>query len=243
MNKKAKKGVLSDHQRRGKVLVPPMMQLPNLVETSFSDTKIPELIWISALFNWTDDRSAVNAIIEFQLACQKATNSDQLPYLSFLSNFDRLSEDQKHAILLDAECCRWIEVLKKALWHQHILFERYPLAFIFQDQVYDDRDEALVRLKGDVEELFDRYSHHSTKVQTTAVVGMMATGKMFLNSSINFPDPNRVFDAPESPEARMVASFVRATLNAGNNMDTDVAVAARWVNDFWMQAYTLEECS
>jgi hypothetical protein len=72
---------------------------------------------------------------------------------------------------------------------------------------------------------------------------MMATGKMFLNSSINFPDPNRVFDAPESPEARMVASFVRATLNAGNNMDTDVAVAARWVNDFWMQAYTLEECS
>jgi hypothetical protein len=48
---------------------------------------------------------------------------------------------------------------------------------------------------------------------------------------------------PESPEARMVASLVRAALNAGNNMDTDAAMAAKWVNDFWTQAYALEECS
>ncbi len=243
MKKKAKKGVLSNYQRRGKVLVPPIMQLPNLVETSFSDSKIPELIWISALFNWADDRSAVNAVIEFQLACQKATTSGQLPSLSFLSNFDRLSEAQKNEILVDAECCRWIEVLKKVLWHQHALFERYPLSFIFDDQVDIDRREALVRVKKDVHELLDRYSHHATKVQTTAVVGMMATGKMHINSSIDFPDPNRVFDAPDSPDARKVASLARATLNAGNNMDTDAAFAAKWVNEFWTQSYKLEGCS
>ena len=243
MNKKAKKGVLSDHQRKGKLLIPPMMQLPNLVETSFVDTKIPELIWISGLFNWTDDRSAVKSVIEFQLACQRATNSEQIPSLSFLSNFDRLSADQKNAILSDSECVQWFELLRKALWHQHALLERYPLAFIFQDRQDFDRDEAVIRLKEDVQDLFDRRSHHATKVQTTAVVGMMAAGKLILNSSINFPDPNRVFDAPDSPEARMVASFVRASLNAGNNMDTDAIVAARWVDDFWKQAFKLEGCS
>jgi hypothetical protein len=242
MKKKATKGVLSDHHRRGKVLVPPMMQLPNLVETSFSDAKIPELIWISALFNWTDDRSAVNAVIEFQLACQKITKSDQLPTLSFLSNFDRLSKAQQGAINSDAECGRWIGILKRALWHQNALFERYPLAFIFQAQEDVDLDEALARIKKDVHELFDRRSHHATKVQTTAVIGMMATGKIVLNSSINFPDPNRVFDTPESSDARKVASVVRAVLNTGSNMDTDATIAARWVNDFWTQAYSLEEC-
>lgn len=242
MNKKAKKGVLSDHQRQGKVLIPPMMQLPNLVETSFVDTKIPELIWISGLFNWTDDRSAVNCVIEFQLACQKATNSKQIPSLSFLSNFDRLSEEQKSSILSDAECSHWTEKLREALWYQYALLERYPLAFIFHDRQDFDRDEALVRLKEDVQSLFDRRSHHATKVQTTAVVGMMATGKMVLNSSVGFPNPNRVFDAPDSPDARVVAAFVRASLNAGNNMDTDVAVAARWADDFWKQAYNFEGC-
>lgn len=243
MKKKAKKGVLSDHQRKGKLLIPPMMQLPNLVETSFSDTKIPELVWISALFNWADDRTAVNSAIEFQLACQKIAANKHIPSLSFLSNFDRLSAMHKEAILSNSQCAHWIQILKKALWHQFALLERYPLAFIFKGEVEFDRDEALTRLKEDVRNLFDRYSHHSTKVQTTAVVGMMATGKLILNSSIGFPDPNRVFDAPDSPEARMVASFVRATLNAGNKMDTDEFVASKWSSDFWTQTYKLEGCS
>lgn len=242
MSKKTKKSVLSGYQRKGKILTPPMMQLPNLVETSFTDSKIPELIWISALFNWTDDRSAVNSVIEFQLACQEVTAPDQMPSLSFLSNFDKLSNGQKNAILLDSKCFQWIEKLRKALWHQHCLLEHYPLAFIFEAGGDFDREDAIVRLKEDVQDLFDRHSHHATKVQTTAVVAMMATGKMFLNSSIDFPDPNRVFDAPDSPDARKVASFVRASLNAGSNMDTDAAFATKWVNEFWTQSYKLEGC-
>jgi hypothetical protein len=168
MSKKTKKSVLSGYQRKGKILTPPMMQLPNLVETSFIDSKIPELIWISALFNWTDDRSAVNSVIEFQV-----TAPDQMPSLSFLSNFDKLSNAQKNAILSDSKCFQWIEKLRKALWHQHYLLEHYPLAFIFEAGGDFDREDAIVRLKEDVQDLFDRHSHHATKVQTTAVVAMM----------------------------------------------------------------------
>lgn len=242
MSKKTKKGVLSDHQKRGKVLIPPLMQLSNLVETSFVDTKIPELIWISALFNWTDDKSAVDAVIEFQLACQRAIAPDQIPSLSFLSNFDRLSETQKHTIVSSSNCAHWIEILRKALWHQYALFDRYPLAFIFENSDNLDRDEAIVRLKGDVSELLDRRSHHATKVQTTAVFAMPAIGKMILNKTIDFPDPDSIFKSPESLEARKVASFVRASLNAGNNMDTDELIAKEWVDEFWSSSYKLEGC-
>lgn len=242
MSKKPKKAVLSDHQKRGKVLIPPLMQLPNLVETSFVDTKIPELIWISALFNWADDKSAVDAVIEFQLACKDAIAPNQMPSLSFLSNFDRLSDEQKKAIVLSSNCAPWIELLRKALWHQYALFEEYPLAFIFENSNDFDRDEALVRLKGDVSELLDRSSHHATKVQATAVFAMMALGKMVLNSTIDFPNPDSIFKSPDSTEARKVASFVRASLNAGNNMDTDAITASKWVDRFWDRSFQLEGC-
>lgn len=242
MSKKTKKEVLSDYQKKGKRLIPPLMQLPNIVETSFIDTKIPELIWISALFNWADDRSAVNSVIEFQLTCQAATEPEQIPSLSFLSNFNRLTVSQKDKIISNSNCIYWIEKLRKLLCHQYVLFDEYPLSFIFESCKDFDRDEALIRLKGDVSELFDRHSHHATKVQATAVVAIMASGKIRLNKSIDFPDPNRVFDSPDSPEARIFASFARAFLNAGSNIDKDEETAAKWADAFWRQSFNFEGC-
>lgn len=219
------------------------MRLPNLVETSFRDSKVPELIWISALFNWAQDKAAVDSVVEFQITCQKAIATDDAPPLSFLSNFDRLSASQKKAIISDPECRKWIMFLQKELWHQHALLDRYPLAFIFPDRHEFDRTEAIDRLKQDVHGILDRYSHHATKVQTTAVVAMMASGKMFIHESIDFPDPNSILTNPESPEARRVASFVRASLNAGTNMDTNEGIANRWADDFWSQTFKLDGCS
>lgn len=243
MKEQKKKGVLADHKREGKRLIPPMMRLPNVVETSFRDTKIPELIWISALFNRAQDKAAVDGVVEFQITCQKAIAIDDAPPLSFLSNFDRLSASQKNAIVSDSDCSKWITILQKELWHQHMLFDRYPLAFIFPDRHESDRTEAIARLKQDVHGLLDRYSHHATKVQTIAIVAMMDTGKMYINKSIDFPDPNLIFTNPDSLEAQRVASFARAGLNAGTNMDTDNDVANRWVDDFWSQTFKLEGCS
>lgn len=219
------------------------MQLPNLVETSFVDTKIPELIWISALFNRADDKAAVNCAVEFQLACREVIACDQFSSLSFLSNFNRLTSDQKNKILSNQACAVWIEKLTSQLWHHHVLLDRYPLSFIFKGIEEFDRKKAIARLRKDVHELFDRRSHHATKVQTTAVVAMMATGKLVINNSIDFLDPNRIFESPDSEDARRVASFVRASLNAGNNFDTNPTISSSWADDFWAQVYKLEGCS
>ncbi len=60
--KKKKKGILSDHHRKGKRLIPPLMKLGNIEETSFKDSKIPELVWMSAIFNRASDKAAVSAL-------------------------------------------------------------------------------------------------------------------------------------------------------------------------------------
>lgn len=219
------------------------MQIQNIVETSFIDSGIPDLIWISALFNSAHDKAAVDGVIEFLIACHKVIASEQYPPLSFLSSFDRLTATQKSSIVSDPECKKRIPFLKKELWHQYALLDRYPLAFIFTEEMPPiDRVIALDRFKRDVQELLDRSSHHATKVQTTAVVGVMASGKMSISRSIDLPDPNSVFTNPESPEARRVASFMRASLNARPNMD-EGHLSTGWANDFWGQAYKLDGCS
>lgn len=48
MNKKKK--FLDGHKKVGKRLIPPMLQIPNMVMTSFGDTKLSDLIWLSLFF-------------------------------------------------------------------------------------------------------------------------------------------------------------------------------------------------
>lgn len=242
MNGRGKKGVLSDHFRKGKRLIPPLMRMGNIEETSFKDSKIPELVWISAIFNRAEDKEAVDGIIEFQVACVEAIGSDDAPHLSFLSNFSRLSDTQRENILQNERCQKTFPFLHRHLWHQHAIFEAYPLSFIFPDSPDYDRASALERLRVDVDALLDRYTVHSTKVQTTAVVAMMATGKMFIHERIDLPDPNAIFTSPGSNEAKRVASFARATLNAGSSVLEAKPEAERWISDFWARCFVLEEC-
>lgn len=240
---KGKKKVLADHRRQGRRLVPPIMALPNLVETSFRDQMLPELIWISALFNSASDKIAATCPIEFQRACQKAVGREVVPTLSYLSNFNRLNDEQKSLIRSSSECAELIEILQDHLWHQNALLDRFPLGFIFEGREIEDPDEAIERLKQDVAVLLDRYSYGSTKIQTTAVIGMMATGKIHIARSIDLPDPNCIFINPDSEDSKRVASFVRAFLNAGKGMDVDGEYSRDWCDDFWLQAYRLEGCT
>lgn len=242
MTDQKKKGVLADHYRKGKRLIPPLMRIGNIEETSFRDSKIPELVWMSAIFNRAADKAAVNGIIEFQIACREAIGSEDAPQLSFLSNFNRLSGGQREMILKSDKCKKLFPFLHAQLWHQHAIFETYPLSFIFPDRREYDTSSALERLKLDVDTLLDRYTVHSTKVQTTAVVAMMATGKMFIHKRINLPDPNTVFTSPSSDEAKRVASFARATLNAGASPLEAQADAEKWISEFWKACFVLEGC-
>lgn len=242
MNESKKKGVLADHHRQGKRLIPPLMRIANIAETSFRDSKIPELVWMSAIFNRATDKSAVDGIVEFLIACQEGISEDGAPHLSFLSNFSRLSEAQRQKILDCEKCQRRIPFLQQHLWHHNALFETYPLAFIFPDRPEYDHPSAIERLKLDVDALLDRYSSHATKVQTTAVFAMMATGKMLIHEGIDLPDPNAIFTSPGSDEAKRVASFVRATLNAGSDLLEEQAVSERWISEFWAKCFVLEGC-
>lgn len=236
--------VLRDHKKVGQKLIPPLMQLPNMKETSFRDNILPCLIWLSAIFLRNPDRQSVHYVIEFFIKCKGILNDDKSPALVFLNNFDKLTIEQKGRILEGIEDQAMLNFLRESLVHQHHLLEDYPLGFLFEDYIYGvDREEALEHLKEDVSALLDRYTMHSTKVQTTAFVSMTATGKLFLSSAIDLPDFNSIFTAPDSDESKRVASFVRANINAVAGFQDAEGGENEWSKSFWRQCFDLEACS
>jgi len=235
--------VLKDHKMVGRKLIPPLMQLPNIKETSFRDNTLPCLIWISAIFLRSEDRQAVHNIIEFLIKCNEIINDDKFPLLIFLNNFYKLNEEQKSKITSEIDDGSIVDFLRKNLVHQFHLLEDYPLSFLFKDYIYSiEREEAINMLKEDVNALLDRHTLHATKVQTTAFVSMMATGRLFLSSKIDLPDFNSIFTAPDSDESKRVASFARANMNAGSGFLDSEGGKNEWSDRFWKGVFSMEKC-
>lgn len=237
-----KGNILQDHKKVGQRLIPPMMQLENIKETSFREDTLPCLIWISAIFLRLSNRQAANIIVDFVVSCDKTLEGES-PRLAFLNNYNELSPENKRSILdnMDPDM---LEVLRENLVHQYHLIKDYPLAFLFDGYEYSiDRDEAIDFLTEDVDALLNRYTQHSTKVQTTAYVSLAATKKIFISSKIDMPDLNCIFTAPNSDDAKKVASFVRASLNAGAGMLGEIEEQHNlWAASFWKQAFDLRGC-
>lgn len=241
-NKRPKKArVLAGYKRVGKKLIPPLMQIENMMTFSYVDSLLPDFIWLSALFLRSSDREAVEKSIAFVRMCHEVVGREDVHPLSSFQNFYQLDARERETIRKRADELELRQFLCRELRHQHRLITKYPLAFLFDEQAQEDSSEENIRLlTEDVGALLDRYSHHATKVQTTAFVCKLATGKMHLNSSIPLPDFDKVITDPDSAEALRAASFVRANANAGMPMreDTDLD----WARHFWAEAYALRGC-
>ena len=235
--------VLTDHKKVGKKLIPPLMQIPNVREVSYRDNMLPNLVWVSAIFLRNPDKKSVHCIVDFLIRCKEVLADDNLPALIFLNNFDKLRSEQKSKILESLKDRSMLNFIRENLTHQFNLFDNYPLSFLFDGYSGLNKENDLNKLKEDVAALLDRHTLHSTKVQTTAVVSMMATGKLILPSSIYLPDFNSIFTSPNSHESQRVASFVRASLNNNDMFEDTENNMHDWSKSFWKQSFALEGCS
>ena len=236
--------VLRDHKKVGKRFIPPLLQIPNMQETSFRDNVLPCLVWVSAIFLRNKDRTAVHNVIQFLIKCGEILHDEKSPPLVFLNNFNRLTQGQKQSIKAGVESEPFYTFIRSNVAHQEAIFKDYPLGFLFESNEPDiDRAQAVEWLKADVDALLDRYSMHSTKVQTTTFVSMTATGKAIISSEVDLPDFNAIFTAPDSDESRRVSSFVRASLNSGPDFLNSRDKTNLWANSFWRQCFDLEACT
>lgn len=240
MKKSNHKGkILQDHKKVGQKLIPPLMQLVNMKEVSFQKDTLPCLIWMSAIFLRNKDQKAVHNIVDFLTKCADFSEEDESFNFALFNDFNKLNFAEKQRII-NVLSLDLLSFMRKSLEHQYLLFNNYPLAFIFDGYTCKvDKERAIELLKEDVSSLLNRYSMHSTKVQTTVVYSMALAGKIVLSSNIDIPNFNSIFIEPESLESQKVASFVRSILNLGNLCNEDNS----WSKLFWQQCFDMEGCS
>lgn len=235
--------VLTDYKKVGSKLIPPLLQLPMVQETSFVDKTLPNLIWMSAIFLRAQDKIAVDMIMDFIVRSTELLGDDNHLDLAFLDAFSELSKEQKKLIYEEFKGSDTLDFICDNIAHQHFLFDDYPLDFLFDDFAFGvDREEAIDNLKEDVGALLDRYNSHSVKVQAIAFLSMNASGRCHLSSEMNVPDFNSVFIDPESEESRRLGGFVRANLNTIAGMRQSQNQESVWPDFFWKKAYFLGEC-
>lgn len=236
--------MLSGYRRKGKRFIPPIFQLPGVVEINFREEKIPELFWVSSIFRQLSDNQAIEVVVQFVKACEFKLRKDSTKPLVFISNFLALSPEQIADLTADPRCQELFPILDQFLRHHIRLLEGYPLGPLVSQvsNTENDISAAVEQLKSDVGELLDRRSHHATKVQATALISLMATGRMHISRHIPVPDLNSIFASPGSVEAEKAAGFVRSSLNAGSGSYVDGDVSANWRKSFWSKTYGLSPC-
>ena len=193
---------------------------------------------MSAIFLRNKDQKAVHNIVDFLTKCADFSEENESFNFALFNDFNKLNFAEKQRII-NVLSLDLLSFMRKSLEHQYLLFNNYPLAFIFDGYTCKvDKERAIELLKEDVSSLLNRYSMHSTKVQTTVVYSMALAGKIVLSSNIDIPNFNSIFTEPESLESQKVASFVRSILNLGNLCNEDNS----WSKLFWQQCFDMEGC-
>lgn len=235
------KRVLQDYKKKGTILIPPIKQIPNVQEVSFSDRSLPNLIWLSALFQNLDDKDAIDVSFNFINEIYKIKDFPNYQF-TCLESFINLNDDSKQKIKNSLSNSIRNKIFK-GLEHLNKLFPNFPLNFLFEDlQSNLSKEQAISKLKFDVEELLDRRTFHATKVQVTAVFLMMVSGKLDIPEHIlSIDDFNKIFLEPNSEGARKVASFARASLNGFIGFDD--SLNNDWADSFWYTSFYLDGCS
>jgi len=244
--KHQKKQILSDHQRKGKELIPPLVGVlsDKLVHVRWIDNLLPDIIWIGLL---QDMRIELRGA-EVALKCAEETNKILKPKkirsFAFISDYRDINASQAEMIKRNLANEGVLNDLQSCLFPLISLYPKCPFGILFDDHSLDaykvNSDTALDTMKRVVRDCFNRQGLPATIVQTIAVYIMLVTGKLRVLQGVGFENPYVILDYPFTEESQNLASVVRSTLNAvecekSRNKNL-------WCSYFWQRGYEISTC-
>src|SRR5260221_39816 len=147
-----RKRVLSDHDKIGKRLVPPMLRAGRVNGISLGKDIVPEFLWLALL------RQA-STICETNTA-ELAESSRAVPkeFFGTVTAYATLSNQQKETLVSGIKATDEYFPLTTALEPLVSLYPACPLLFLFGNKVPTPTSDAIDQLKCLIRELFDKHS-------------------------------------------------------------------------------------
>ncbi len=235
-----RKSVLSDHKRVGSKLITPFNELIGpLGEVSWTNTIMPELLWIALLQDRVGPHRCAEILTAFSRDVRTSHPDRAETIWAAAGKYEAISSDELQEIVsrraYSAELCNALKPLKA--W-----YPMHPLNRIFSsEQIMPDAAD-LVCVKAVLRDLFDRSSWAATMTQAHAMWLAFDAGRLKVSADLSLAQFPEIDQYPKTELSRRIAGSIRASLNAFFGGDGLMSSSSRWPIEFWNHGLKLESC-
>jgi hypothetical protein len=235
-------GVLSDHKRLGKRLVPPFVHmLGGINEVSWVRKGLPEYLWLALAHESLGDRSALEVVGSLVRICrQSRVDLEHHPFAAS-SSYVRVASSDAAGIRERLASDGALFELQGAL---RVLVAEYPscpLRWLFSETPKSEGHASLERIRNVVSELYDRSGVLCTKIQATSVYLAFDAGMLNVREGLSLSNFSEIDGYPYTEISRRVAGAIRSTINMFLASEEFVPVS-KWPSYFWNRSYALTPC-
>jgi Family of unknown function (DUF5677) len=236
---------LAEHRRHKKTLTPPMMQLPKMVMTSWMHDGLPECIWIAAVSQEVNSRSAAHGPLDVLEPFVPVEETDVLD--GRVSRF-ALIPPEAHAEARAALRKHAPYGLPDGLGHALAQYPECPSIWLYEDWLAENDpvpDRGIDYLTELVKPMIPSRDSYSAELRLMVLARRAKAGKFRMAPDIETAQLLSKYPTYLNADDRArVESFARASWNGliGITDDGKVAVA-EWGQYFWRRSYEISPCS
>jgi hypothetical protein len=236
------KQILQDHKKEGKKLKPPLTTLGSFVDLSWIDFIIPDVIWITLLQDKFGNKNGIELVNKFIVV---STNHETTNFKNFalISSFESLPSANKSAILHDLENDNIIKPLVIGLSDFLDMYPSCPLNFLRPNISPAFLDKNFIsHYKEILGELIDKRSKWSTFTIANVIYSLLVLDRLKIVKDSPLTQLSKIQDYPTTEISRLIASSLRASINAFYGLEMFDQNKSNWAKEFWNRGIELESC-
>lgn len=237
------RGILADHQKRGKVLIPPMVHmLGPWREVSWGKTMIPEVVGLAMIQHRHGHASGVEFITSVARSAREACPSLSRRLFAAVSDYSLLTQEQQEHIRSALMAKGQLMPVQEALRPLISCYPDCPLRILFADPPTALTTEARQKVKAVVSTLYDRASRDTVMVQATVVWLAFDSGVFKVTEGQSLAHFTEVERYPDTELSEQVASAVRNTTTMFLSTEPHYPVGSPWPKYFWNRGLQIDAC-
>jgi len=239
---KKKQQILKDHKRMGSKFVPPLLQLKGFKEVSYINQILPEIIWMGLINDLVGYKKGVELIAQIAKDAFKLKSTEKYINFALVSNYKLLTNRSKLLLKKQLKASKTLSVIQEALAPLIKLYPSFPLAFLKEKGINEDRKKLILKIKTCTQRHFNKYDTPGLIIQANVLYIRGVTGGLYFNQKIQVPDLDTLIASPESEEAKRAGAFVRSSVLT-EFMPIGEKFTGQWSSFFWNYGYKLDSCS
>lgn len=234
-----KKAVLDGHKRVGKRFIPPMLQIPQLQQTSFVDDILPELVWIGLLNDQFGYLRGARVIEQVFRCVEDLRTNEQHGNFALMSTYRVFSASQKNELAKRLDHTGAASVIRVAIAPLVILYDDCPLNFFGPPSSVITEDELVARMRHCIGRTIDRYETPAVVLYGAMLIYRLVSKTINFPRDMELPNFNAVIEAPKSEEAKRAAGFMRASVMSEFGY---LNLPKAWAKHFWNRSFAISPC-